>query len=543
MDTNPNPEPNKELENAAAALNEAAVETEASAEEPKTEEKPIDEATSAEMDKLINEEPAPEAPATPEVAPAPETPAEATPVIEAPAPEAAPAPETPAEKAPEAKKKSKKGLIIGCTIGAVAALGIGGFAFAYTMSNTEENIALSAISDLFNNHAKTISGYVEVTPIEDEDDEDGDIQTNSTVLKNCVDDETGMTNKCGGGIVARKKNPISRVRVDIENNTNADNENKTSATFLVTYNDKDFKITVDSVVVKDYTLYVSISNLKETIKNALTEVSKDSSMSSYSDYIELYEDLIDKVVGEVDGVWWKISIPDLIDSNDSINASDKAKVKEAYSCVVDVANKASKDNGKFADIYKENAFVSIKKYTGSAKPSASGDLYTVNLDANKFANFANAMTDQIDSYGLEDCIKKLDGVQGVNASYTKERVEASQFEDAFKEYNGNLIVAIDNGFFSHKLSGIYMAKENESFRGVIDFKVENLKGTISAPSDAKNISDLVKNVTKAYEEWEETATCKYYKKNYPSMYNVYCDTTTDKPLSQYKSSSSTSLMV
>ena len=531
MDNNPIPESNKELEDAANALNEAAVETPAA-------EAPINEETSAEMDKLLNEEEAPKtekaapveapvepvapapAPAAPEAPVAPAAPVDAT--TTASVDEAAKSAEPTPAAAPAPKKKvNKKALAIGLSAGAVLLAG-GGFAFAYAMNNSEENIALSAFSELFSNHAKTISGYFELTPVEGESD--------AQTLKetNCIDDLSGGTNCGGGSFRAEDKNPVSRIRLELTNNTNSSNESQTSATFIVTYNEKDIQITVDSVIVKDYTLYVSISNLKEAVKQVMSELTSDPSMSSYGSYAELYESLIDKVVGEVDGIWWKISVPDLVDSTDSISSSDKEKIKEAYSCVVDVANKAAQDSSKYADIYKANAFASISKYKGSAKPSASGDLYSVNLDAGKFANFVNAMSDQVDSYGLSDCMKKLDGVSGVNTSYEKKTVEAKEFEEGFKTLNENLVLVINNGFFSHKLSGIYFAKEDKTYSGVIDFKIEDLKGTVSAPTDTKDISELVKNVTKAYEEWEETSTCLYYKKNYPSLYNVYCDAATNK---------------
>lgn len=527
--------PNKELENAANALNEAAVESEAPTETPV--EAPVDEKMSAEMDAALAEADASAAPETPEV---PATPAEAAPVVENPTPVEAPAPvEAPTSVAETPKKGGKKGLVIGVAVGAVALLGAGGFALAYTMNNSEENIALSAISDLFSNHAKTVDGYFELATVESDDVDDRQTMTN------CIGDTTGLTNKCSSSsIVTEQKNPISRVRVELKNSTNADNETSTSATFIVTYNDKDYKITLGSVVVKDYTIYISISDLKDTIKTVLEDVKKDTYTTMYyGDQIELYEDLINKVVGEVDGIWWKISIPDLVDSTDAINASDKTKIKEAYSCVVDVANKATKDGGKFAELYKKNAFVGISKYTGSAAISAVGDHYNIKLDAEKFANFVNEMGDQVESYGIEDCVKKLDGVSGTKATYSREKVEAKQVEESFKALNDTVIISIENGFFSHKLSGIYFAKENDEFSGKLDLKISDLKGTISAPSDSKDISELVKNVTKAYTEWEETATCKYYKKNYTSLYTRYCDATTDKMKTTTKSSTSQTYII
>ena len=501
MDNNPNPEPNKALEDAANALNEAAVESEA----------PINEASSAEMDKLLNEEETPKAEAAPETpaepaaepaAPAvPETMADATPVVEAPAPVVPETPvtsETPAE--PAAKPKGKKGLIIGCAIGVVAALGIGGFAFAYTMNNSDENVALSVISDLFSNRAKTVSGYFDLTPIEDDD-----IQTQTKDITNCIDDDSGLTNKCGSSSVVAYKNPLSHVRVDIKNDTNADNETSTSATFVVTFNDKDYKINVSSVVVKDYTLYVQISNLKDAISKAMAEITGGGASDLVSE-TAMYEAMINKVVGEIDGVWLKISIPDIVDSADYLDATSKTKIKDAYSCMVDVVNKASKDGGKYADIYKANAFVGLEKYTGSAKPSAAGDLYSVKLDANKFASFANAMTDQIDSYGIDSCLEKLNGVSGVSTTYTKSEVQAADYEDMFKTLNEKLVVSVENGFFSHKLSGVYYANDASGFHGVIDFKIEDLKGTVTAPADTKSISDVIKNVMQAYSVAEPVET-------------------------------------
>ncbi|MBR1802334.1 hypothetical protein IJ768_03910 [Candidatus Saccharibacteria bacterium] len=520
MDNNPNPEPNKELENAANALNEAAKVEEPAGEmpsEPPVEtpaeapaEAPVETPAPAPIAESTSESVAEPTPTEPTSAPEPvATPAiEPTPVVAAPAVE----PVAPTA-APGKKKGGKKGLIIGCVAGAVVLLGGGGVAAAYMVNNTPENAILSAVSDLFTRESMTLSGYVEISNTSDKSD---DCTGSDVYSTNCVS----------------YSSPVTRVRLDLENSVDADKETKTTATFTVTYNEKDIKITVDSVVVKDYTVYVSLSNLKQAVKDVMSAASNEY---VYGDYVELYEDLIDKVAGEVEGTWWKISVPDLVDSTDQIDSSSKTAIKETYSCVVDVANKAAKDGSKYADIYKSNQFITAKKYEGGKKPSASGTLYSVTLDAEKFASFANAMADQVDSYGIEDCLKKLDGVNGVSTSYSKTTVKAESFTDAFEEISDGLIIAVNNGFFSHKLSGAYFeyAKNNASV--IVDLKLEDLKGTISAPSNTKDASELVETVTNAYNEWYETAQCKTMKAQYPNYYNIYCDPETNKLRPEYQS--------
>ena len=310
-------ENNKALEDAANALNAAAeasnAPVEAVAEDVKVEETPVE----APVENAAAEMPA---------EPAIEAPVEAPAVEETPveAPIAEPAPVTPAATVIEAQntsapaaptvkaegKKSKKGLIIGCSVGAVAILGLGGLGVAYAIDNQSDNIALSAIADFLSTKQRTVDGYIEYSM--NEDDDDDKYYVNSTDKCNKTD--------C---IVSAPKT-VTNVRIDINSKVDNGNNADTSVTFTVTYGGTDYKLTLGSVVMKDYTLYISISNLKETIKSVLAEAES----TKYADYVEIYEDLIDKVVGEIDGVWWKIYVPDVVDAIDEISSSDKKKIKE-----------------------------------------------------------------------------------------------------------------------------------------------------------------------------------------------------------------------
>lgn len=57
---------------------------------------------------------------------------------------------------------------------------------------------------------------------------------------------------------------------------------------------------------------------------------------------------------------------------------------------------------------------------------------------------------------------------------------------------------------------------------------------VSAPSGAKNVTELYKTVMDAIEEYKETANCRIIKIQYPSYYNTYCDAKTNTIKPQYQ---------
>lgn len=427
-------ENNKNLEDAANALNEAATTPEAPAEAPvepkaddvKVEETPVEapiENAGAEMkeEPKVEEAPAPETPAetpaepasaeTPAVEPAPTaTPepapvAPVAPVVEAPA-AAAPA------VAPATPKKSKKGLIIGCTIGAVAVLGAGGFGLAYAMDSKPENVAISAITDFLGSKTMAVDGVIELS-------------TNS------------------------KTSMIDSAKIELKSDKNTQNETSTTATLTVDVSGEELSISLGTVVMKDYTIYVQLNGLKEAAKQAL----EMAGSTSYEDYAEVYEDLIDAIVGEVDGVWWKIYVPDVLDEISEISSSQKKAYNSAYQCLTEAADRALAKQDKYADIYKENPFISLEEYSGSGKSSAKGTPYKIKLDSKKTTSFINAFAKEYVDTDFTDCIGKISG-SSYSSSTEIEDVEESDVAKALEDFP-EIVVTIDNGFFSHTLTGVY----------------------------------------------------------------------------------------
>ena len=483
MDEKENKIEDKATEELTAATNELTAEIEA-------EEAKIDEQMSAEMDKVLN---TPVTPAEPE-------PAEAVPTEPAPV---APT-ETTAQAAPAEKpKKSKKGLIIGGAIAGALVLVGGGIGVAYAMMNTPENIALSAISDFLSTTEHSVNGTFSVE--------------------------------------MKKENaafPLEGATVSLKTETNVDGENATTATLNATYDGEDYSISLGSVLIKDYTIYASVGGVKDAVATFM----KNNVDEDYVDFsTSFYIDLIEQIAEEVDGVWWKISVPDLIDVTDATGAQ-KTEMKKTYSCVVDALNKAQERNSKYADIYKENAFVNLEKYTGSKSFSGKGTAYAVSIDADKYLSFMNTMIDETDDLGLSDCYQSEDvvtfdedeecaetddGTECLPSSSYRYGYEISKLTkedvETMLKAMPEIVLTINSSFFNHELTGMYMEKTDKNYTGTVELTFGKLTNSIEAPADSKPITDLYETVVEKIEDFEETAECRFIEEEYPMYFEYYCD--------------------
>ena len=512
-------EKDKALENAANAMNEAA---EADAPKDAPEEKPINAETSAAMDALLSEEDAPkteektepevvnETPATPE-APA-ENPAGEMkePAVEpAPAVPATPSPVPfteavkPTTPAPEQSKKSKKGLIIGLAAGAVAVLGIGGFAVAYSVDTKPENIAMSAVADLLSSKTISVTGVLDLKALK--------------TAKDC----NGSTTKCGS------VSEFESAKLTLEEAKDDSNETSTNATLEVVFNGKTIKLSLGTVYLKDHTIYIKMSGLKAAVNEAMSAADD----TEFDKYATLYQSLIEEIVGAVDDVWWKINVPELIDEYEDMAASTKDAIKAEYQCAVDTVDKIFARQDKYVDIYKKNTFITLEEYKGDKKPSSKGTPYTVKLDAKKLTSFSNEMAKEADDLGFTKCIYESQG----RTYQERERVEVKEEDvaDSISDFP-EVIVTVENGFFSHTLTGLYYSNTTDVFDGYLDLTFSKKSQDVSAPAGAKDAKELITTITDAVNNFQATIYCKTLKIEYPTYYNTYCDAKTDKLKPQYQ---------
>jgi hypothetical protein len=387
-----------------------------------------------------------------------------------------------ASAAPAAPRKKKTGLAVGVTVGVVAALGAGGFGVVYAMDSKPENVAVSAISDFLNTKSMGIDGVFEIS-------------------------------QASSGLKAK---------LELKSKSTASHDSSADASLIVEAGGKEVKVSIGTVVMKDYTIYIKLDGLKNAAELALSMMP-----SGYSSAANTYEDLINDIVGEIDGAWWKINVPELIDEVDALTSSNKSKAKEAWQCFTSAADKAYEKQGKYADLYKENAFVSLEDYKGDKKSSAKGTAYKLKLDAGKLTAFANKVSNDFDDLGLTDCMNKLNsGNKTATVRYVDEedydedadfdinttvkKVELKE-EDVKKAIENlpDVILTIENGLFSHKLTGLYVDLSANQFTGKIDFAFNRDVKEVSAPSDAKSISKAIESISKSVQKWQSSLYRSY----------------------------------
>ena len=406
--------------------------------------------------------------------------------------------ETAPVEAASAPKKSKKGLAIGLTVGVLALAG-GGIGVAYAMTNTPENIALSAVSNFLSSNARNINGTIELAMK----------KTSSSIVTNC-----SSSINC---ISTAPSFMIESAKIELSSNADNNGQSFTTAKLIIGYNGETYEVSLGVVVIKDYTIYVSVDGVKDAAKKLLPVLTNGNTA-----YADIYEELVSQVAGEVDGKWWKISVPDLVDTVEELSSSEKTKVKEVYGCVTNVLDKIQSKGNDYAEIYKKNAFVNIEKYNGNKTFSGKGTAYNISLDADKYVSFANEMTDELDKLELNKCLEELEDVPGVTTSYEVTKVKKSDVETVIENLP-DIVVTIDNGFFSHELTGIYVEKDDTGYSGKIDLTFSKSTGEVKVPDDAKSAITLYEDVMDKVTEGQETAECKYIKQNYPTYYKYYCD--------------------
>lgn len=372
------------------------------------------------------EEKAPKAPKT-------EKPAEKAPV------EAEAKAETKAEQKPAGKKANKK-VIIGAAA-AVVAVG-GGVAVAYAVNNTPENVAVSAITNLINKDAIALTGVI-------------DIDASASGIK--------------------------ELKIEISANSDKENQGDFKGSLKADLGFFNIDVSLGSVLVKDHTIYLKLDGLKDSINKALMMVpGAFTSDASTGAIISLVKSVAEKV----DGEWWKISVPEIVDSLDVAN-SQKTEIKDTYGCVMDSLDKVREKNGEFAGAYKKNPFVKIEKYSGDKTFDTKGVAYKATFDEEKAKAFMEDAKDKAKEIGLDKCVKNSEET-GITVSEGEVRTTLKKVPD--------IIMTID-GFFSHELTGVYMDVDDDSFKGKIELKISNPEGEIKAPEGAKSVKTLVDDLS------------------------------------------------
>lgn len=370
-------------------------------------------------------------------------------------------------KAKKNKNHTKAVLIAG---GVIAVLGLGGLGTAYVIANTPENIALSAVASVFAAKQKHFS---------------------STFSLNLNDSK----------VVG-----VKSAQLTLDADINTDKEVSTTAELAVNFYDTKIKLSLDTVILKDYTVYIKISQLKAAAKAVLEQYNQSVKSGDFSvdysdsdDYTSTppYEDIINQLVGKIDGEWWRISIPELIDVDEKLSAKEKVEAKKTYGCIVNFLSDA-KTKVDYSELYQKHAFISLQPYEGDQKFDSEGKAYIIQFSSNKIADFGNALASSFKGLGVKECLPEnvLNGGSDDDVD-GDDKLSANDVDEMIRQWP-TTIVTVKNNFFSHEVTGLYsnLKTDSDFYTGTVKLNFSNQVKEVKAPANAQPITKFSEEINR-----------------------------------------------
>lgn len=362
-------------------------------------------------------------------------------------------------------KKKHKGFIIGAIIAFVvlilAAVGTAVWYFVYY--NNPDKVAYDAISNFLSAKNVTVDGEMS-----------GVMTMNGQKSKMTMKIDSASAGAAGQSTLTASWGALDANGVSMGNEPS------------------NFK--VGNVVLSDGVLYFRTDGLDDLVNEVVESMNLDAHLYDYS---EIY-DLVMGIVDEIDGEWWRISVPDIIDAIID-DAQEAKRAKEFYTCVVNVAN--SDVRGEVTKLYQNNQFVKVEQTKGD-NIKAGNSLYNVSFDYDQMAAFVNAVNQGDTAGALRNCYDRYED-EGMTAKTTgsREDVTAADLQEAFDD---TLAVQLEISNWGHQLTSIRIQEvDDKNNSGQLNFNYDEV--VINAPEEYRSITDLVDKimtrVTEAFESW------------------------------------------
>ena len=343
-------------------------------------------------------------------------------------------------------KKKHKGLIFAVIFIVVLILTLGGFAAWYFLYyNNPEKVAYDAINGFLRQQAVVTDGIMT-----------GRAKTDTgEVLVTVATNNKSTTSSADGAVT------VKIGMLDANGELISDNQ---------------YEVELGGIIMTDGVIYVRTGKLMESIDLFMED------MNVTLDELDTGTRAVYNLLNDIDGEWWQISVPDVI--NSVVEDPDLASAsKEFYACLINVAHSDVK--GEIADIYSLNRFVNISRSDTHGDGTTD---YNVEFDYDKMASFANAMIESGSMKSTENCLRKyiVDDLGG-DLKFENESADASKIQESLKDTS--FIMSITD--FGHELTGISIStKQGDSeFSGGFSFSHPEV--TIEAPANYRPISDLV----------------------------------------------------
>ncbi len=385
--------------------------------------------------------------------------------------------------APAQPRKKHTGLIITIVIVLILVLGGAGFAIWYfVIFNSPENIALSAVDQFLKAGPTSTTGTITIAS--SSDSQESQFKINLEAGPRSL---PGSTNLSVDISVTAQPSEVDVWEYDTPLQYNA-------------------SLDFGTVVMADGIVYFRVDKLLESLDDYMdlyaqvrSEVEETPTPAEEAVFEALYD-----LVETVDGEWWQVSLEDLLNTFDAaISSADRETIEDGYACYLN----AIKDDydSDFVKIYNNNQFVQIAKTDApsglliAAQPSSDlPPFYSVKVDYDKLASFANASTHSQLFHNIENCTRQIAEANGfaTDSIGTYDEVLASDFEDSLLD-DFDLYLGISN--WDHKLRRLFAEYEDDdtysAYSIVADLAFDyDAVSTIAAPSEYSSVTELVEPV-------------------------------------------------
>ncbi len=265
--------------------------------------------------------------------------------------------------------------------------------------------------------------------------------------------------------------------------------NSTKADLLVMFDDQkengSIKISLGTVTMVDGVIYARFDGLEESLKNLGLDAS--------------FGDVIKDAIAEVDGEWWRISVADIAESFE-LDQSLTDVYSNIYSCAIEMINQDKR--GELSKLYTDNQFISVERTDDGGSlgttPGAGYQYYRANLDADKLANFVNALPETTAAHDFYACYNNvMENYTAELGPGADETISAADFDevdgDDFRQnLPKDLTVTMEISNFTHELRQVAIGANDDQISASLGLLYRAAQ--VTAPDEYRPLSELTSRV-------------------------------------------------
>jgi len=246
-------------------------------------------------------------------------------------------------------------------------------------------------------------------------------------------------------------------------------------------NGQDFALQLGTVALQDGVIYLRVGGIMEALEEAGISEELPEEGQIVIDFFET-----------IDGEWWQISVPDLIDEFYFAD-EDAAKLKATYDCAVRALE--SDYGSDLEKLYREHSFINLVKvkslefdtennYIGATAEEGT-TFYRVDVNYAALADFVNALPESSAAEQVFACVE--DNIPGAEIDvHELDEISAEEVEAEFSKIR--TYVEISN--WCHQLKKIVMQLTDEDTVMNMHMNIYRQEADISGPESYRPITDL-----------------------------------------------------